>query len=127
MSADVTSWFTQVVDIKYAKGTKSMPSGDNLYTTRLISYSPNGTSGDIYGVADKENLPYNTPLNSILYNNKKKTVTANPRIFLKSIFKPIADLEAVFEYTFDKNDVLYDFYDAKKKIYRYSGDSSMER
>lgn len=116
MSADVTSWFTQVVDIKYAKGTKSMPFGDNLYTTRLISYSPNGTSGDIYGVADKENLPYNTPLNSILYNNKKKTVTANPRIFLKSIFKPIADLEAVFEYTFDKNDVLYDFYDAKKKF-----------
>lgn len=113
MSADVTNWFTQVVDIKYSKGTKSMPSGGNLYTTRLISYNPNGTSGDIYGVPDKENLPFNTPLNSILYNNNKSTVTANPRIFLKSIFKPIADLEAVFEYTFDKNDVLYDFYDAK--------------
>ncbi|WP_434784596.1 SusC/RagA family TonB-linked outer membrane protein, partial [Parabacteroides goldsteinii] len=113
MSADVTNWFTQVVDIKYSKGTKSMPSGGNLYTTRLISYNPNGTSGDIYGVPDKENLPFNTPLNSILYNNNKNTVTTNPRIFLKSIFKPIADLEAVFEYTFDKNDVLYDFYDAK--------------
>ena len=98
MSADVTNWFTQVVDIKYSKGTKSMPSGGNLYTTRLISYNPNGTSGDIYGVPDKENLPFNTPLNSILYNNNKSTVTANP---------------AVFEYTFDKNDVLYDFYDAK--------------
>ena len=62
MSADVTNWFTQVVDIKYSKGTKSMPSGGNLYTTRLISYNPNGTSGDIYGVPDKENLPFNTPL-----------------------------------------------------------------
>lgn len=110
LSADVTDWFTQVVDIKYSQSNKTMPgnSSGNLYNTRLLSYYPEGTIGEAYGL-EKE-YPVNTPRNTILYGNNKHTKVNNPRIFLKSIVKPFKNFEAVFEYTFDKRDTQFDYY-----------------
>lgn len=54
-----------------------------------------------------DGLPFFTPSNQIRWSNPEKTLYDNPRIFLKSILKPLKGFEIAFEYTFDKN--IYDY------------------
>ena len=61
-----------------------------------------------YGTGPDDNLPFFTPRNQILAANTDKNINDNPRIFLKSILKPLKGLEIAFEYTFDKN--IYDYH-----------------
>ncbi len=117
ISADLTTWFTQELDIKYAKSDKSLPGNDagNLFNTRLISYYPDGIMPkQPYGLP--EDMPVNTPMNTILYGNTVNTISANPRIFTRSILKPFKDFEAILEYTFDQRDVRYDYYSGNYMI-----------
>lgn len=108
ISADVTNWFTQEVTMNYAHSLQTSPGGmGSIYNTRLISYYPEGNLPTSVNTLATEDLPLFTPRNQILLSNPVYTNNDNPRIFLKSILKPLKGLEAVFEYTFDKN--IYDY------------------
>lgn len=111
ISADITSWFTQEATISYSHSKKSLPSDPSggIYSTRLISYYPEGVcpEGADQGMGSA-GLPYITPKNRILWSNPSTDTNDNPRIFLKSILKPVKGLEIAFEYTFDKK--MYDYY-----------------
>ncbi len=114
ISADMTNWFTQELDMRYAQSQKTMPQGrgNDIYTLRLINYYPEGILPGSLTLSGKD-LPLFTPKNLLLYGNTSKTVRNNPRIFSKSIFKPINDLEVIFEYTFDRDDFNYSYYTDK--------------
>ena len=71
-----------------------------------------------------EDLPLFTPRNQILLSNPVKNNNDNPRIFLKSILKPLKGLEAVFEYTFDKNIYDYHWYSGQYDYTTIQGGSS---
>lgn len=107
VSADITPWLNTSLDIRYAKGTKKMPFSDhngNIYGLRLANLNPEGEM-DFNG----EMLPINTPKNYILHSYPATTINENPRIFSRTLLKPLKGLEIAFEYTFDKN-----IYDEKK-------------
>lgn len=110
ISADITSWFTQEATLSYAHSKNSLPqsSAGGIYSTRLVSYYPEGTMPEGYGTGADDDLPFFTPKNQILAANTDKNINDNPRIFLKSILKPLKGLEIAFEYTFDKN--MYDYH-----------------
>ena len=114
ISADMTNWFTQELDMRYAQSVKTMPQGrgNSIYTLRLINYYPEGILPGSLTLNGKD-LPLFTPKNLLLYGNTSKTIRNNPRIFSKSIIKPIEDLEVVFEYTFDRDDFNYSYYTDK--------------
>ena len=114
VSADMTDWFTQELDIKFAKSERTMPigRGNNIFDMRLINYYPEGMLPGSLAQNGKD-TPLFTPRNLILYANTDKTSRNNPRIFSKSIIKPIKDLEIVLEYTFDKDDFDYSYYNEK--------------
>ena len=71
-----------------------------------------------------EDLPLFTPRNQILLSNPVNNNNDNPRIFLKSILKPLKGLEAVFEYTFDKNIYDYHWYTGQYDYTTIQGGSS---
>ena len=116
ISADMTDWFTQELDIKFARSENSMPigKGNPIFNMRLINYYPEGMMpGEITQTG--EEVPIFTPRNVVKYSTKDNTTRNNPRIFSKSIIKPLEDLQLVFEYTFDKKDTDYSFYNEKWK------------
>ena len=126
ISADITSWFTQEANISYAHSKRTTPlsSVGAIYGTRLISYYPEGTMPEGYGKGDENGLPFFTPRNQILYANTGKTLYDNPRIFLKSILKPLKGLEIAFEYTFDKNIYDYHYYTGIMRMTTIQGGAS---
>lgn len=109
LSADITKWFTQEATLSYAHNVRSLPTAPvgSFYSTDQISYYPEGNMPTGFGIGGDDNLPFITPRNLLLLSNTSKTTYDNPRIFLKSILKPLKGLELVFEYTFDKN--IYDY------------------
>ncbi|MFV0606176.1 MAG: SusC/RagA family TonB-linked outer membrane protein, partial [Niabella sp.] len=111
VSADLNKWFTQEIDIKYAKSNKTLPSDEvgGLYALRLNSYYPEGNIPAELNLAG-ESVPFFTPRNIILNSRTSDLVTSNPRIYLKSIIKPMKDLEGVFEFTYNNNDNNYSYY-----------------
>jgi len=117
ISADVTPWLTQEATFSYAHSKKTLPEGGlDYYTTRLISYYPEGLiPASISGIG--RDLPGQAPVDVIKYDNTSKTLIDRPRIFLKSILKPFKGFEGVFEYTFDRQDYDYHFYSG---IYEYT-------
>lgn len=108
ISADVTKWFTQEATLSYARSKKELPrfTATGIYSTRLVSYYPEGNMPEGYGLGPDDNLPFFTPRNQLLAATSEYNTTDNPRIFLKSILKPLKGLEIAFEYTFDKD--IYD-------------------
>ena len=109
ISADITEWFTQEATMSYGHSKKELPASTlgAIYSTRLASFYPEGVIPTEISSASKD-LPSFTGRNQISWSNTSKDLNANPRIFLKSILKPIKNLEVAFEYTFDKN--LYDYH-----------------
>lgn len=112
ISADATSWFTQEAEVMYSNSKKTLPGTETstgLFATGLLSYTPEGiVPAAVTGLGT--DYPSNTPLNTIKYGGLPTTITAIPRIFLKSVFKPLKGLEGIIEYTYNKNDVRYDYY-----------------
>ena len=109
ISAKITDWFTQEATVSYAKNKRRQPNG-NLYTTSLISYSPEGEMPASVCNTISKDLPFDTPLNYINLSNPWTRNYDNPRIFLKSILQPLKGLEVAFEYTFDKKMYNYSYY-----------------
>ena len=124
-SADVTKWFTQEITMSYAHSLQTSPGGmGGVYNTRLVSYYPEGELPASVNTLADEDLPLFTPRNQILYSNPVNNKNDNPRIFLKSILKPLKGLEAVFEYTFDKNIYDYHWYTGQYDYTTIQGGSS---
>lgn len=125
ISADVTKWFTQEITMSYAHSLQTSPGGmGGVYNTRLVSYYPEGELLASVNTLADEDLPLFTPRNQILYSNPVNNKNDNPRIFLKSILKPLKGLEAVFEYTFDKNIYDYHWYTGQYDYTTIQGGSS---
>ena len=112
LSADITPWFTQEATLSYAHSNDSQPqsAAGGIYGTRLGSYYPEGVMPDGYGVGGDDGLPFFTPRNQILNASTYKNIYDNPRIYLRSILKPIKNLEVAFEYTYDKTNYDYHYY-----------------
>ena len=125
ISDDVTKWFTQEITMSYAHSLQTSPGGmGGVYNTRLVSYYPEGELPASVNTLADEDLPLFTPRNQILYSNPVNNKNDNPRIFLKSILKPLKGLEAVFEYTFDKNIYDYHWYTGQYDYTTIQGGSS---
>lgn len=101
VSADITKWLNTSLDIRYAKGKRSNPTG-GLYSLLHPSLYPNGYM-DIGGV----DYPVNTPENMIRLQTPTLNVDENPRIFSSTKITPVKGLEAVFEYTYDAKTNVY--------------------
>ena len=123
LSADITPWFTQEATLSYAHSDDSQPqsTAGGIYSLRLASFYPEGTMPEGYGVGGDDNLPFFTPRNQILNANTYKNIYDNPRIFLKSILKPLKGLEIAFEYTFDKTMYDYHYYTGVKSFTTIQG------
>ncbi len=123
ISADVTDWFTQEATLSYghSKRTTMASAAGSVYSLRLASYYPEGNMPEGYGVGGDDNLPFFTPKNQVLLASQNKNINDNPRIFLKSILKPIKNLEIAFEYTFDKNMYDYHYYTGKQSFTTIQG------
>ena len=113
ISADVTKWFTQEATFSYAHSKNMEPKSalGAVYSTRLASFYPEGNMpAEVSNATADDGLPFFTPANQIAWSNPAKTLYDNPRIFLKSILKPLKGLEVAFEYTYDKNMYDYNWY-----------------
>lgn len=115
LSADITKWFTQELTMSYARTNQSQPNSGlgTMFGSGLVSYHPEGDMPSSVCSTISKDLPFNTPRNQVLLANEWKKSYDNPRIFIKSIFKPFKGFEGVFEYTFDKNMYNYNFYTGK--------------
>lgn len=116
VSADVNKWFTQEVSLLYTDADKSAPqSVGNMmgfYTTRLVSYYPEGNiPGEILGI--DEDLPSQTPSNMLRLAPVRHTNTSVTRVSTRSILKPLKDWTITAEYTFDKKDEDQNFYSGR--------------
>lgn len=111
VSADVTKWLTQEANLSYSHSDKRLPASalGAIYGTRLPSFYPEGNMPE--GIDEGgTGLPFFTPANQIRWSNSSIDLNDNPRVSLKSIVKPIENLELIMEYTFDKNTYDYSWY-----------------
>lgn len=101
ISAQITPWLTQSVDIRYAQSDKNMPvtsEKTGLYDMRLPVVYPEGS----LTLSDGTSLLTNTPSNILRMATDNNTIRDNARILSKTVVKPMKGLEIAFEYTFDK-------------------------
>lgn len=101
VSADVTSWLTQSVDVRYAQSDRNLPvtsEKTGLYDMRLPGVYPEGT----LTLPDGNELLTNTPYNILQLASDNNIVTDNARILSKTVLKPLKGWDIVFEYTFDR-------------------------
>ena len=105
LSADITPWLTQSVDVRYADSQRSYfeDSDGDIYRTQLPRWHPDGWI--VRSIApDEPALPINSPKNYVLLMDPTKFHTANPRIFARTTIRPLKGLEAIFDYTYDRDD-----------------------
>ena len=108
ISANVTKWFTQEATFSYAHSKEwSQSLLWALFTVLVLLLSIR--KAICRKVFLLQAMDYLSLLRPIRYVGpiQKKTLYDNPRIFLKSILKPLKGFEIAFEYTFDKN--IYDY------------------
>lgn len=116
VSADMTNWFTQELDVKYISNNKTFPlsTGGMMWTLRNNNYYPEGSLPDELALSG-EGAPFLTPKNALLYARSSEQKTHNVRLFSKSTFRPLEGLDVVFEYTFDRKDHNYRHFSGKDK------------
>ncbi len=110
ISADVTKWLNQSVDIRFANSNKSIPYEvtGSLYGMRICMLTPEGDMAASNGKI----LPMNTPKNMLLNSEPAITNSKNPRILSRTTIKPFKGFEAVLEYTFNNQTTDYKQYNA---------------
>lgn len=99
INADVTSWLSTSLDVKFANGTRSFPNAgwhQQFWHLNRPSYHPDGV------------LPYEgqdylvqVPKNAINAASEQTWSNRNTRLFSRTVLKPVKGLEAVLEYTYD--------------------------
>jgi TonB-linked SusC/RagA family outer membrane protein len=113
LSTDVTPWLTTQLDASYSKATKSLgnTSGFSNYfafATSLPSYFPTDTV-TINGVT----LPTQAPKNVLNHVVPTKDRNDDIRLYGKAIAKPLKGLTLVGEYTYDRLNNVYTYYDKR--------------
>lgn len=113
LSAEITDWLTQSIDVRYSQSHKSMPYDESgeLYSMRLNSLTPEGDMTLDNGTT----LPVKTPKNILLNAEPWNRNVKNPRILSRTVIKPIKGLEAIFEYTYDNKTTDYKVYNSPYK------------
>ncbi|MFV0554466.1 MAG: SusC/RagA family TonB-linked outer membrane protein [Mangrovibacterium sp.] len=109
VSADVTDWLTQSIDVSFMKSDRSYVENSNVFKVGLPSITPNGSmasSFDPYGTE----YPVLTPSNYLLYCDPSTWTTENTRLFSRTAIHPFKGFEGVFEYTYESNAVDYKRY-----------------
>ncbi|MDR1370891.1 MAG: TonB-dependent receptor [Dysgonamonadaceae bacterium] len=105
LSADITSWLNQSVDVRYAESNRSyIENADGgIYYARFPRWHPDG---DIVrnNAPNEPALPVNSPQNYVRLTDPTRYNTANPRIFSHTSIRPVKGLEVVFDYTYDRSD-----------------------
>lgn len=103
VSADITPWLNQSLDVRYANGLRTYVESDAaIFKTYLPRFYPEGNiirSNDLNG----ESYPVNTPKNYILLKEPSRYNNENPRVFSRTTIKPFKGFEYIFDYSFDKN------------------------
>lgn len=110
ISADITKWFRQEMNISYSDATSLSPAGGTYYSTRLINCVPEGIMPKEALQSGDEDVPVSTPLNNLLLSPTSTTQTAAPRIALRTVITPLKGWTITGEYTHYRNDINYDFY-----------------
>lgn len=107
VAADVTDWFTQEVDINYSQQQRRYLNDEsgNLYNTRLMNFLPEGLDPDGNIIL--------TPRSIIENSNSRNTTIDTPRFMFRSTFRPVKGLEAIFEYTYQKQSTDFTYYSGK--------------
>ena len=111
VSADVAKWYTQEATLFYTntKQTAASSSLNDPYTTRLISWYPEGyMPGELLG--RDEDLIIDSPRNALLCAPTSRTDRTIPRIQLKSILKPLEGWTVTGEYTYNETNYKYKDY-----------------
>ena len=107
ISADITKWLTQELDFYYTQQQRELLQDEAgaLYGQRNPSFLPDGR--------DPEGYLIRTPRNIIETANVATTVIDQPRVFTKTILRPIKGLEAIFEYTYQKRGTDFNYNSGK--------------
>ena len=107
VSADVTKWFTQEVNFLYTRQDRRYLNDETgyLYSNRLMNFLPDGQ--------DPDGIDIRTPRNIIENSNTRHTNIDTPRFMFRSVVKPVKGLEAVFEYTYQKQTTNFNYYSGK--------------
>ncbi|MCH5318178.1 MAG: TonB-dependent receptor [Paramuribaculum sp.] len=110
ISAKIFNWWTQEADIQYSQRKRDQLVAEYgyLYSTRLQNFLPDGYDPLGYRIG--------TPRAIIDLGNPYHQNTDLPRIFIKSIFRPIKGLEAIFEYTYSKSSVDYNYFSGQYTV-----------
>lgn len=107
ISANIFKWWTAQADFQYSQRKRTQMNDEDgyLYSIRLQNFLPEGNDPDGYRIK--------TPRAIIDNSNTYHQTTDLPRFLIKSVFRPIDGLEAIFEYTYQKSAVNYDYYSGK--------------
>lgn len=97
VNADLTSWLSSSLDMKYNTSEKSLVSYGSIYTPRQRYYPV----GRLVSKIDGNSYPTNTPENYLLYGNPDKNIRKETRIFSRTVLTPFKGLEGIVEYTMD--------------------------
>lgn len=99
ISADITSWLTTSLDLRYTKGDRATPDNSQglLWDMRKCYFNPTGSVVS----DDGSTLYWETPANYLAFTPTNHTVRKNPRIYSRTNIHPIEGLNVVFEYTYN--------------------------
>lgn len=112
ISADVTSWLTQSLDVSFTKSDRSyVENGDmwSVYKTGDPVTTPTGEMPASYDVEGTV-YPVFTPANFLRYADPSTWITENTRLFSRTAIHPFKGFEGVFEYTYESNNRDYKHY-----------------
>jgi len=97
VNADLTSWLSTSIDVKYNTSEKTVVSYGSIYTPRQRYYPVGSMASKI----DGNTYPTNTPENYLLYGNPDKNSTKEARLFSRTVLTPFKGFEGIIEYTMD--------------------------
>jgi TonB-linked SusC/RagA family outer membrane protein len=104
VSADITPWLNQSIDIRYARTNRSeMETNWNsgIFNLRYFNFQPGADRWPAANNLEGPTWLTNAPLNFLLYGDPRLTRNESPRIFSRTTITPFSGFEAVLEYTYD--------------------------
>ncbi|MDX8338683.1 TonB-dependent receptor [Draconibacterium sp. IB214405] len=105
ISADVTDWLTQSIDVGYTKSNRSYVQDGEMWSVFKTSDPVVTPTGSMPASYDLEGTVYPvfTPANFLRYADPSKWVTENTRLFSRTAIHPFKGFEAILEYTYESN------------------------
>ena len=96
ISADVTDWLTQSIDVGFTKSNRSYVENSSIFKTSDPVVTPTGSMPASYDV-DGTVYPVFTPANFLRYGDPSTWVTENTRLFSRTAIHPFKGFEAILE------------------------------